>query len=166
MPLTIPRNEELAQKAQALYIPGVFGYKRVARQLGLNHSTTVRYCNPASTESSRQSSRAAKLRRKGTCIDCGATTTYNGRTNNGPSVRCLACAAHEVGKEREGTGPVQQQLLAALEKNGEMTFTAIYRELGITKNHASPLLDRARKLGLVERPRRGVYALPVKKDGE
>ena len=94
MPATIPRDEEKVKRAKKLYVPGVFGHKRIARELGVSASSVRRWLNPERAERDRLLSRAAKKRRIGTCERCGGPTRYNGKTVNGPSPVCDVCA-HE-----------------------------------------------------------------------
>lgn len=80
----------LEQRARDLYVPGIVGYKSVAKILGVSETTVRRWLNPAVAEASRQRSAAAKRRRTGTCERCGGETRYNGHTA-GVSRICDAC---------------------------------------------------------------------------
>lgn len=160
MPLTIPRDEKKVAQAREMYVPGLVTAPVIARRLGVSKNTVYRWLDDEWSERDRIASRAAKDRRTGICQQCGGTTRYNGNRINGPSLLCVKCSAAKNGRSREGNGPRQRDLLQLLEMRGEARFMEITRELGITKNHAGPLLDNAMKKGLVVRRRRGVYALP------
>lgn len=113
----------------------------------------------AAVERNRRSSRDAKRRRRGLCVDCGAETRYNGSTVNGPSLRCRNCAAVAAGRAKSGTGDQQQRLLDLLGDGRDWRRADILDALGMTGRHGwfSQLVARLLKQGLIERPRRAVY---------
>jgi len=89
---TVPRNDEAARRARELYVPRVFGYKAVARELGISVTSVRRYVDDNFHQRMLADSREAKKRRTGVCERCGGETRYNGRTTNGPSPICDTCA--------------------------------------------------------------------------
>lgn len=78
------------ERARELYIPGVYGYKQVALDLGVPASTVRRWVDPTAADRYRREARTRKQRYRGTCIDCGAPTAYNGVDTSG-SKRCRSC---------------------------------------------------------------------------
>lgn len=102
-------------------------------------------------------SREAKRRRTGTCVDCGATTRYNGH-GVAVSARCVACANARRGEATRGQGFRQQQI-ATLLASGTMRFCEIREALGASGQLTSILLRRAVRYGIIRRVSRGVYAL-------
>jgi hypothetical protein len=156
VPATIPRNPETERRARELYVPGVFGMKRVARELGISTSSVRRYVRPDRKQRDLMLSREAKRKRRGVCVDCGAVTLYNGRTVAGPSLRCHSCAAKITGQAKVGTGPVISKALELLE-GGPMRWIELQHALGISKGHMAQLSHTMLRHGLVSRPSRGVY---------
>jgi len=66
--------------------------RAIAAELGVSITTVRRYTNPEYERQALFYAREAKRRRTGVCVDCGATTRYNGQCTNGPSQRCLPCS--------------------------------------------------------------------------
>jgi hypothetical protein len=87
-----PISEEMQAHIKKRYVPYVFGSKQVAKELGISHKTVLRYASQEAREADRAASRAYKQRTTGTCERCGGETRYNGRSVNGPSRICSACA--------------------------------------------------------------------------
>jgi hypothetical protein len=86
-----PYPEHLKQKAREMYIPGVFGAKRVGEILGVPATTIFRWVNPAYDQRSREKAAINKLKYRGSCIDCGAATAYSGKNMRIASERCDPC---------------------------------------------------------------------------
>jgi hypothetical protein len=121
----------------------------------------------AATENNRRTSREAKRRRTGTCVDCGAGTSYSGHSEwpmhpNGASLRCPACSKVSTGLKQRGSGHRQRQLVELLEVHERLTYMEIVGHLGTNKNHVGQLLARMRKHGIIVRVGYGVYSLPRK----
>lgn len=116
--------------------------------------------NEASAQRSRESSLAAKRRRRGACEDCGAETRYAGHESD-VSRWCRSCAATHVGAALRGRGPMQARLYALLRERGELRYMEITRELGVSTDYAGALLNSELSAGRIERPSRGVYRLPL-----
>jgi hypothetical protein len=146
------REERIAQ-IQPLRDQGLT-YRQISERLGLSYQYTKRILNP-SYDSTQVATRNAKQRRTGTCADCGATTRYNGRTQNGASLRCNPCASAAAGLARRGTGPVTERALAFLEQ--PRRCSELRDHLGVSNGYVSQLLDRLHRLALVTRISRGVY---------
>lgn len=89
-----------AQRAAAVRLAERVGYKAAARRLGIAYTTVYRWKNPGYAAQQRASSLAAKHRRRGVCLDCGAETRLNDRGvetyPNGASLYCVACAADRI----------------------------------------------------------------------
>src|SRR3990172_857896 len=85
-------SAELQIRARELYVPGVVGYQRVGKMLGLDRTTVRRWVNPEAAEKDRQYSREAKRRRTGICKDCGGQTPYHGKRGKTVSDLCRACS--------------------------------------------------------------------------
>ena len=89
---------DLRAEATRLYIPGVFGYKRVGKRLGVGGTTIKRWLDPDYNERHLRLSREAKRRRQGICEDCGGPTRYGGGPCRGREHRpiisklCAACS--------------------------------------------------------------------------
>lgn len=98
---------EPQEQARALYVPGVFRYEDVARKLGVSATTIRRWLNPEEAERNRQQSRAAKVRRKGSCSQCGRSTSYD--NENGRCTRCVNAELHPKVWTREA-------IIAAIQK--------------------------------------------------
>lgn len=103
--------------------------------------------------------RANKERYRGTCRECGASTSGA----NGPgsaSELCCRCSARAVAKAKRGAGFRQRELLALLTEHGPMRYSAIGNAMGFPRpTDVGELLHRARKYGFVVRVSRGVYGL-------
>lgn len=97
----LPANEELRERARELYVHGEFGYRRVAKDLGVSETTVKRWVNPGYYERHLHAAREAKRRRTGVCVDCGAPTRYGGKTPGGVSYRCPPCGAIFNGQQLE-----------------------------------------------------------------
>jgi hypothetical protein len=108
-------------------------------------------------EQSLRSSREAKRRARGVCVDCGAETRYNGHGRR-VSERCGRCANRGVGIAKRGKGPRVEATLALL-ATGPHRHSEIRDELQISNGHAGEILHRLLKYGLISRPERGLYAL-------
>lgn len=161
-------NEELRKEAIRLYKPGTFGYKQVAQELGVSHTTVRRWVNPETNRRHLQMARDAKRRRRGTCERCGAETRYGGhkRHPGGVSRYCVPCGeflSGERGRALRGTGPVQRKTLELLAERPHR-FMEICRALGKPKGAIGPHLDRLMRYGLVVRPKRGLYALAEREE--
>ena len=154
------------EQVRALYVRGVFGYRRVAQELGTSHTTVRRLLDPDFRERQLRLAREYKRRRRGMCEDCGTETRYNGRSVNGPSRYCLTCANQRLGRETRGQGSVVSRILALL-VTGPRRFSEIRDALGLDSNNTTTALYRLHKYGLIVRPSRGVYALaqPSAEDG-
>jgi len=85
-------REEAKRRAQALYVPKSYGYRRIARELGIPPGTVRRWVVPGKAEADRRAARERKRQRVGVCERCGGQTRYNGRTAAGPSRICATCA--------------------------------------------------------------------------
>lgn len=84
-------SDEVREAIRRAYVPGVFGFKAVAKRFGVSPSTVRRIINPERAERDRQLSRAAKRRRTGTCRECGGVTRYNGQHGKAVSDLCKNC---------------------------------------------------------------------------
>lgn len=124
---------EKLEAARALRAKGV-GWRTTARRVGVP-MTSLRYAlDPAYAEQSRASSYAAKRRRKGSCLDCGAPTSLSSAST--PSDRCARCAPlHARVIDRE------EVLRLRLEE--ELTQTAIAKRVGCAQNTVSLILIQA-----------------------
>lgn len=71
--------------------------RQIGDALGVSTTTVQRLLSPEKAELMRQQSNAAKRRRTGLCVDCGAVTRYNG---HGTSERCLPCGAIFNGQQQ------------------------------------------------------------------
>ncbi|MFL5864680.1 MAG: hypothetical protein ACJ780_28620 [Solirubrobacteraceae bacterium] len=111
-------------------------------------------------EADLRSSREAKRRRTGVCEDCGGVTRYGGQKDAAVSRLCVSCSARRVNGRRRGTGPTQARILAFV-GDGERRFMEIVAACGLGKGPGCSHLHRLLKLGLLERPRRGVYRKPT-----
>lgn len=118
-----------------------------------------RYRTAEALENSRRSSREAKRRRAGTCVDCGGRTGYNGHGTNGASVRCARCNGPRTADMMRRTGPVRAAILAAL-SDGPMGPSELAARIGVSVNHTNVKLQRLMLYGDVVRVSRGVYSLP------
>jgi hypothetical protein len=110
-------------------------------------------------ESDLRSSREAKRRRTGTCEDCGAVTRYGGQKGRPVSLLCVSCAQKRAQGPRRGTGTTQARILDFIGAD-EHRFMEIVSGCGLGKGPTIAVLHRLMKIGLVERPRRGVYRKP------
>jgi transposase len=129
---------DLQAEARRLYVPGVFGYKRVAKKLGVSTSTAARWINPELAERSRLMSNEAKRRRTGICEGCGTTTRYAGH-GDGVSRMCVNCAnkerriwtresviaAIQAWAAEHGRPPSAQDWMYS--KNGHPAMTSVYQ---------------------------------------
>ncbi len=109
-----------------------------------------------------ESSREAKRRRRGVCLDCGAETRYAGGSNaegTAVALRCVACAARRNGERLRGQGRHQRALRELLGLRGPLRRSAIGPALGISDDHVSVLLTSELRRGAIRRLERGVYAL-------
>jgi transposase-like protein len=77
-------------RERALELYPAMSIKRIGRELGVPHSTVFRWVNPRYAETQRLRSRALKNAYRGTCIDCGGSTSCGGKKNNA-AVRCQPC---------------------------------------------------------------------------
>lgn len=146
-----------AVSARELAAQGV-GVRQIAEELGVTRSTVYRWLNDSYAERNRKTSREAKRRRTGRCVDCGATTHYSG--GQAPSERCVRCANHANGLARRGKGKHATRIKALIRENGgTATFTQI---LGLFpyRGFAGQELNRLVRYGVLLRVRRGVYTLP------
>ena len=93
-------RDELRGRASELRAQGL-SYKAIARELGLPPTTVFSWLNPVYAERARMMSRAAKARRTGTCVDCGAPTRYAGHGGAvAVAARCPACSSRRTGEAR------------------------------------------------------------------
>lgn len=99
-----------------------------------------------------------KARQKGTCVDCGGETRYDGHGRR-TAERCGRCGPAHSGRERVGKGPTQARVLAYLDEYGQARYSEIRAGVGIHYHSLSRVMHRLLKAGLIERPRRGVYRL-------
>ncbi len=76
-----------------------WGYKTIAREVGVSASTVRRWVDPDFRKRDLAVSLAAKKRRTGTCVDCGAVTRYGGH-GRGTSERCPPCGAIYAGQQK------------------------------------------------------------------
>jgi len=89
---------DLKAEAARLYVPRVFGYKKVGERLGMSTTTIRRWLDPDFNERILRLSREAKRRRRGICEDCGGETRYAGGPGPGRKHRpiisklCAACS--------------------------------------------------------------------------
>lgn len=117
-------------------------------------------------ERNRETSREAKSRRRGVCVDCGAETRYNGtRGQNGPSLRCRRCGQLEAGRKQAGQGHVQQRLYELL-RHGVTTRAGLLEHGVASGNVLQATLHREVKAGRIVRTGRGSYALAAGEGGE
>ena len=86
-----PERAALKQEALRLREHG-WGYNRIAKHLSLSSSTIVRWTNAEAADRQRAKARELKNTYRGSCIDCGAPTSYSGHGKDDPSLRCLTCA--------------------------------------------------------------------------
>lgn len=103
----------LQEQARELYVPGIVGYKQVAKLLGVSQTTVRRWLDPEMAERNRVSSREAKRRRSGTCRRCGGETRYSGNAGKGVSDLCEACAHEE---QRESRGWTREAVVDAIQR--------------------------------------------------
>ena len=97
-----PYPESVRQRARALYVPGVYGISRISRELGIPHATVRRWVNPDHAERQRTSARQRKIKYRGRCVDCGASTSYSGQGSQG-SERCQRCRKRMEHDQRRWT---------------------------------------------------------------
>lgn len=121
-----------------------------------------RYASESALENSRRTSREAKRRRTGTCVDCGAVTRYHGR-GRGVSERCLSCAAALNAASKIGNGEQQAAFLGLLAEHGTLRFSEAARLMGRRPQWIGQLVHRLLRHGKIRRVSRGVYALPEDK---
>jgi hypothetical protein len=119
----------------------------------------ARAANAPAYQRELAASRARKERYRGTCRNCGATTTGCDGPGSAPEL-CYRCAPAVNNQKLRGKGPMQQRLLALLAEDGPLRFAEIRDRLGVSTNHASMFLTTNAKNGLIVRIRRGVYDLP------
>lgn len=155
---------EMADKARQIYVPGVFGYRRVAKELGVSEGSVRRAVDPAFAERHRIASRDRKRALRGTCHRCGQETRYGGKKlsgNLGVSIYCAACNAvisAERAKTMRGHGSTVGRIIALLE-NHPARYSEIRDTCEISNQRLGGALDRLLKYGLIERPSRGLYQL-------
>jgi biotin operon repressor len=125
----------------------------------VNVETAIRHY-----EQSLRLSREAKRRVRGTCVDCGAETKYDGHGRRA-ALRCSVCAHRKSGETQRGTGRTQARILALL-ANGPMRFGEIQEALGTYSGFVANHVHRLRKYGLIVRLERGLYALPTQPSAE
>lgn len=76
----------------ALMLRGAgLSYHRIGKLIGVTATTARRWVDPDAAERDRALARANKLRYRGTCMDCGAATSYSGKRGRVASLRCVAC---------------------------------------------------------------------------
>lgn len=163
---TIPLNVEMQRRARKLYVPGVFGIRRVARELGISETSVRRYVDEGFRARNLADSREAKKRRTGICEICGGETRYNGHAGRPVSEICAACNVsliREIAIDLRGSGHQQGKTLEFL-ASGPKHFMEICRHLGKPQGAIGPHLLRLMKHGFVVRLRRGVYALARDQD--
>lgn len=153
----VVRATSAASAIRREYVPGLVGYRQLARKYGVPPVTAFRIISPQYAEKERISARDAKWRRRGTCKDCGAETRYNGH-GRGVSDLCSPCANKRSGAERRGQGSTVSAILALLAGRPRRR-SEIRDALGITNGHTGQALHRLCAYGFVYRPKRGVYAL-------
>lgn len=147
-------GEVLRERALRLRKEGL-SYARVAGELGVSFAQARYLSNPDWAGRQRAASRAAKARRTGVCVSCGAVTRYNGH-RVGVSRACLRCASVESGLRRRGHGPVMDQVVDLL-ASGERTRSEIRDHLGLGNDRMGQLLGGLVTSGRVQRVGRGVY---------
>jgi DNA-binding MarR family transcriptional regulator len=151
---------EIEKEIHRRYKPGVYGMKRVARDLGISETTVRRVLKPPEWyERQKRLSREAKHRRTGECVDCGGQTRYSGKGSQPVSTRCPQCAARIKALSWRGTGPKNSEALRFLRENGPSRMHEIRDELGVTTVRTFNILHRLMDYGLVVRVSRGVYEL-------
>lgn len=91
----------LVERAKALYVPGVFGAKRISDELGVPESTIRRWVNPEVAERGRAASRRAKERYRGVCETCGGATWGDGPGRG--RTECNSCKAARMHETRHWT---------------------------------------------------------------
>lgn len=106
-----PYHENIKQQARRMHQQGM-PQKQIAKSLHVPYSTIWRWTNDAYAERQRQASRAQKHKYRGTCIDCGTSTSYSGKGTQG-SARCDPCYRKHMSDNRKWN---QQNIIAAIHR--------------------------------------------------
>lgn len=106
-----PYHENIKQQARRMHQQGM-PQKQIAKSLHVPYSTIWRWTNDAYAERQRQASRAQKHKYRGTCIDCGTSTSYSGKGTQG-SARCDPCYRKHMSYNRKWN---QQNVIAAIHR--------------------------------------------------
>lgn len=104
-------DDAIIERAKELYVPGVFGAKRIADELGVPKSTILRWVNPDAAERGRASSRRVKESYRGVCATCGASTWGDGPGRG--RTECNACQAARIHEARYWT---QARVIEAIQR--------------------------------------------------
>lgn len=151
--------ESVREQVMALRRSGV-SCRRIASETGVSYSTVYRWLHPDYAERQRHLSREAKMRRTGRCVNCGATTRYNGH-ERAVSALCHACACRRAGDERRDTGPIWNVLIGLLSAGVPVRFSVLRAAIvsaGGQPDSIFPLLyQRLIPRGYARRIARGVY---------
>jgi hypothetical protein len=105
-------------------------------------------------------SRRLKESYRGSCRECGASTTGCNGPGTAPLL-CYRCSAKVVGKAQIGTGPMQKRLFAFLKK--ERGWSEIRDHLGVSNGYTAAMLDRNLRNGTIVKISRGRYILATPK---
>jgi hypothetical protein len=111
----IRRNRAARMLAQGM------SQRATARELGVTQSTIRRWTDPEYAARDIENSRKAKLKRGGTCVDCGGPTQYSNYQPGKVSLRCLACStkmfvARNREQARRNTKWTDEVILAAIHR--------------------------------------------------
>lgn len=106
-----PYPPEVRQQALELHEQGM-AHKQISLQLGIPHATVFRWLNPDYAEKSRIKSRELKQKKyRGTCIDCGASTSYRGKSGRRSARRCVTC---QTAHQRQTKTWTRERVVAAI----------------------------------------------------
>jgi hypothetical protein len=158
----VGHRDELRRRAEALHARH-YAIKAIARELDVAETTIRRWVVPEYAARSRRLAREAKRRHTGTCGKCGGKTTLKKNGTSGETAAiCGTCApihyAPIYSTLHKGRGPVTERARELL-AGGPMGRSELRRQLGISSDHVSVLLNRLVRQGYIERVELGVYQL-------
>jgi hypothetical protein len=114
-----------------------------------------RVLSPQALENNRRSSREAKQRRRGVCVECGAETRYAGYRGQPLAPHCKPCGDRISADKKRYRGSVVERFLPMCD--GATPISEIARILGISVQHAGVLAGRMIRYGAIVRVARGRY---------